>query len=149
LNKVINILFNNVIITKLILVIDLSNRKQRRVDFDVFVNKYIEYKPWKDKIYSACFPCGANQTLPPIGWKRAEELRDKYYYDEVLFLLQIHIAKLHYNELPSLNELATTPIKNSSDSYKLLYLAKNSNKIYLTPTMTIISPIVKEFLKPI
>ena len=115
----------------------------------MFVNKYIEYKPWKDKLYATCFPGGANQTLPQNGWQRAEELRDKYYYDEVLFLLQIHIAQLHSSSLPSLNELSTTPMKNSSDSYKLLYLAKNSSKIYLSPTMTIISPIVKEYLKPL
>ena len=124
------------------------NRKQRRIDFDMFVTKYIEYKPWRDNIYSACFPGGSNQILPPIGWQRAEELRDKYYYDEILFLVQLHIAKLYSSSLPNLSELSTTPIKNSSDSYKLLYLAKKSNKIYLSPAMTIISPMVKEFLKP-
>ena len=73
------------------------NRKTRRIDFDMFVTKYIEYKPWRDKIYSACFPGGSNQILPPIGWQRAEELRDKYYYDEILFLVLLQLKRTPFH----------------------------------------------------
>ena len=108
--------------------------KKYRVAFDSFVAHHIEYPPYKNRIYSICYPDGNIQIAKPqIGWPRATFVCDKYYFDEIFFHLHLYAGKI------------TT--KSTSDRYSsIITLARNSDAT--STLMTVLVDRLKLYLKP-
>jgi len=115
-----------------------KEQRRRRTLFDSFVTHHIEYPPLIDNIYSTCFPSGTLRvTVPPVGWLRADAVRNKYYLDEVFFYLHLHVAAVHTKKLSSgavasnnssgFTELAC----NSDDTSTVMALLADRLKLYL------------------
>jgi len=74
--------------------LEIKNRRKRE-DFDLFIDHYIEFPLYKKKLYSICYPNGNFLIAePPVGWLRAETVRNKYYFDEIFFHLHLYIGKI-------------------------------------------------------
>lgn len=122
-----------------IILAEIEHRHKRAV-FDLFINHYIEYQPYVNNIYTRCYPTGNLKVAkPPIGWIIAEEIRNKYYFDEVLFILHLHVANFYTNQQPG--AIMTTSSLNSIN-----YLANNSDRT--STLMTVLSDRLMMFLKP-
>ena len=68
------------------MILDEILHRIRRAAFDSFISHHIEYPRLVHNIYSTCYPSGDLRVASPaIGWDRAEAVRNKYYFDEVLF----------------------------------------------------------------
>ena len=113
----------------------------RRKAFDFAVNHFIEYPFYKQKIYELCFPSGLGVTIPAVGFIRAEAIRDKYYYDEIFFILNLWIAKV------SISQQQSTEISSNLEASKCReHFACSSNK---TATLiSVLSSYLKEYLSP-
>lgn len=107
----------------------------RRKAFDFGINHFIEYPFYKQKIYELCFPHGLGVTIPAVGFIQAEAIRDKYYYDEIFFLLNLWIAQQSTKMSSSL----------SASKYKE-HFASSCNKT--ATLMSVLSSHLKEFLRP-
>ena len=120
----------------------MENRRKRAI-FDDFVDKYIEYQPYIDNIYTQCFTSVENiKVIPPraeVGWARTEEIRNNYYLDEVFFHLHLHVANLYTNTQP--DAIITTSSTNS-----MSHGANNSDKT--STLMTILTDKLRLMLKP-
>jgi len=123
------------------MIIEEIQHRLRRAAFDSFINHHIEYLPFISVIYSICYPSGdLRVAAPQVGWPRAEAVRNKYYFDEILFHVHMHVANVL--------------LKSRSNSRKTLarysqfkdYLAKNNNDT--STLMTVLSDRLKEYLKP-
>jgi len=116
----------------------------RRDDFDSFINNYIEYPPLIHSIYSTCYPSGDLRVASPsIGWDRAEAVRNKYYFDEVLFYVHIYVAnEIAKKAMPSQKVKASSRCSNTQG-----YLATNSDDT--STLMTVLSDRLKMYLKPV
>jgi NACalpha-BTF3-like transcription factor len=118
---------------------ELVNR-QERAGFDSFINHHIEYQPYISNIYSQSYPTGnVRVAKPPIGWTKANTVRDKYYFDEIFFYLHMHLANLYNNNQPGV--IATSSMSNSSN-----YFANNNNKV--STLMAVLSDRLKMMLQP-
>ena len=118
----------------------------RRAAFDSFINNHIEYPPLIHGIYSTCYPSGDLRVASPaIGWDRAEAVRNKYYFDEVLFYVHVYVA----NELAKKAMLSQKLTRASSRRYSIIqgYLATNSDDTWTL--MTVLSDRLKMYLKPV
>lgn len=74
---------------------DERSDRHRRAAFDAFINRKIEYQPFKSRIYSICYPDGDLRVAKPfIDWIKAHDVRDNHYYDEILFYLHMHVANV-------------------------------------------------------
>ena len=104
---------------------------KKRAAFDTIINTNIHYEPWKNEIYSKCFSKDSN-LIPTMGWPRALEIYKKFYHEEVLFLIHLHLVQV-YNG-------------NSTNGTDLIVkqFAKNSNKTSLL--MTLLSRFITEYL---
>ena len=73
---------------------EVEHRRKRAL-FDSFISHHIEYQPYINSIYTLCYPTGSIQVAkPPVGWIRAEAIRDKYYLDEVFFYLHMVVMMI-------------------------------------------------------
>jgi len=115
-----------------------KEHRLRRTLFDSFVIHHIEYPPLIDNIYSTCFPSGTSRfTVPPVGWLRADAVRNKYYLDEVFFYLHLHVAAVHTKKLSSsavasnLSSGFTELACNSDDTSTVMALLADRLKLYL------------------
>jgi len=118
---------------------EIINRR-RRVTYDSFINLYIENQPLKNRIYSICFPDGDIRPATPfIGWNRADAARDKYYLDEILFYVHMHIANVNMrSQKKDIVSITTSHCKD--------HFASSSDKTYTL--MKILSDRLKDYLKP-
>jgi len=125
-----------------LIVNDLEQRK-KRIIFDSLINHYIEYQPYINSIYTLCYPTGNRKVAkPPVGWIVAEEIRNKYYFDEIFFYLHMHIANCYSNKRPGVVVTSSSSsLSNSSD-----YFANNSDKT--STLMIILTDSIKKLLKP-
>ena len=120
---------------------EVEHRRKRAL-FDSFINHHIEYQPYINNIYTLCYPTGNRQVAkPPLGWIRAEAIRDKYYLDEIFFYLHLHVANLYSTKEK------TGVIRRSSKKYSNSTgnLANSSNKT--STLMIILTDRLKEYLK--
>ena len=113
-----------------------KEQRLRRALFDSFITHHIEYQPLIDNIYSLCFPSGTLRvTVPPMGWKRADAVRNKYYLDEVFFYLHLHVADVHTKKIASSstnNSSSFTELAcNSDDTSTVMALLADRLKLYL------------------
>ena len=115
-----------------------KEQRDRRTLFDSFITYHIEYTPLIDNIYSTCFPSGTFRvTVPPVGWLRADAVRNKYYLDEVFFYLHLHVAAVHTKKLSSSaaasnNSSGFTELAcNSDDTSTVMALLADRLKLYL------------------
>ena len=81
-----------------------------------FINDYVPYLPWKHKLEKQIFPSSGypiyyhhhhhhyyyyyhyhyiDTYIPSMGWKMADKICVKYYYNEIMFLTHLHIAKVY------------------------------------------------------
>ena len=116
--------------TKLIVLDEIENRLRKKA-FDLFIKLYIENNIYKDTIYSMCYPNDTTISLPSIGWLQAEQIRDKYYHDEVLFYVHLHVAKI---VMISSKKTATNVTSNTATTVTTNvckeYFANNDNKTF-------------------
>jgi hypothetical protein len=123
------------------MIIDEIKQRLQRAAFDSFINRYIEYPPFINIIYSTCYPSGdLRVAAPQVGWPRAEVLCNKYYFDEILFYVHLNVANVLSNSGSGNRETLAkySQFKN--------YLAKNYNDT--STLMTVLLDRLKEYLKP-
>ncbi len=119
---------------------EVEHRRKRPL-FDSFINHHIEYQPYINSIYTLCYPTGNIQVAkPPVGWIRAEAIRDKYYLDEIFFYLHMHIANCYTNNQPD------AVITTSSSLNSMNHAASNSDKT--STLMIILTDRLRMYLKP-
>ena len=115
------------------MIVNEIQHRLRRTAFDSFIIHHIEYPLLIDNIYSRCFPSGDLRVAsPPIGWDRAEALRNKFYFDEVLFYLHLIIASVYKKAI--LKQRSSTDITSSQC---IDQLSRHSSK---TSTLMIVIP---------
>lgn len=112
---------------------EIDNRK-KRIDFDQFVNHYVEYLPYKNIIYSKCYPKDLRIAKPINGWNIAFEIRKEYYFKEIFFYLELYISKINSRKV----------IGNSKSLIQ--YLAKHNDKTHTL--LTVLSDRLIDYLKP-
>ena len=119
--------------------------RQRRAIFDSFITYHIEYQPYINDIYSICYPSGDTRIAEPtIGWARAEEVRNKFYFDEVFFYLHLHIAMVLTKKGPK-NKIITR--LSSKKCTSITQLARNNDDT--STLMTVLQDRLKLYLKPV
>ena len=69
---------------------------------------------------------------PPVGWQRALEFRNKYYFDEVLFYLHLIIASVY--------KRAITKQSSSADITTSQFIDQLSTQCDKTSTLMIVIP---------
>jgi len=129
---------------------EIEHRRKRAI-FDSFINHYIEYQPYINNIYTRCYPTGNVQVAkPPVGWIRAEAIRDKYYLDEVFFYLHIHVANVYTNIQPHaiINTTTTTTTTTTTSSLNSMTNHGASNSDKTSTLMTILTDRLMMMLKP-
>jgi len=113
---------------------EIENRRKRAI-FDSFIAHYFEYPLYKSKIYKICYPDGNTKVAePPIGWSRAEIVRNKYYFDELFFYLRLHVAKITTNSKSNKYSYITALATNSDDTSTLMTVLLDRLKMYLKPS---------------
>ena len=116
--------------TKLIVLDEIENRLRKK-SFELFIKLYIEYKIYKDAIYSMCYPNDTTISLPSIGWLQAEKIRDKYYHDEVLFYVHLHVAEIiMISSKKTATNVTNTTTTTVTASICKEYFANNDNKTF-------------------
>jgi len=119
---------------------EVEHRRKRDL-FDSFINHHIEYQPYINNIYTLCYPTSNLQVAkPPVGWIRAEAIRDKYYLDEIFFYLHMHVANCYTNNRPGYTVLSSLMSKSSD------HFANNSDKT--STLMIILTDRLRIYLKP-
>jgi len=114
------------------MILSETQHRLQRAAFDSFINHHIEYPPLINNIYSTCYPSGDLRiALPVIGWDRAEAVRNKFYFDEVLFYVHLYVAK---------------SLAMKTNSSINAYLASSSDDT--STLMTVLSDRLKRYLKP-
>jgi hypothetical protein len=113
-----------------------------RSAFDNFINHHIQYQPYLDQINRICYPLGQSKYIQPkIGWTKANKVRNKYYYDEILFYLHLYVAQVCTKSIKKYNNDTIINASECIDNF-----ASNSNKT--STLMTVFSSHLKEFLRP-
>jgi len=127
------------------MILDEIQHQLRRAVFDSFISHHIEYPPLIHNIYSRCYPSGDLQVASPaIGWDRAEAVRNKYYFDEMLFYVHVYVA----NEPAKKAMPSQKRTRSSSKRINIqAYLATNSDDT--STLMTVLSDRLKMYLKPV
>jgi len=127
------------------MILDEILHRLRRAAFDSFINHHIEYLPLIQNIYSTCYPSGDLRVASPaIGWDRAEAVRNKYYFDEVLFYVHVYVANelakkaMPYQKRTRASSRRCSNIQaylatNSDDTSTLMTVLANRLKMYLQP----------------
>ena len=128
------------------MILDEILHRLRRAAFDSFINHHIKYPRLINSIYSRCYPSGDLRVASPaIGWDRAEAVRNKHYFDEVLFYVHVYVA----NELAKKAKIPQKRTRASSRRCSNIqaYLATNSDDT--STLMTVLSDRLKMYLKPV
>ena len=128
------------------MILDEMLHRQLQATFDSFISHHIEYPPLIHNTYSTCYPSGdLRVAAPAIGWDRAEAVRNKYYFDEVLFYVHVYVA----NELAKIAMPSQKRTRASSRRCSNIqaYLASNSDDT--STLMTVLSDRLKMYLKPV
>jgi hypothetical protein len=141
------------------LILEEIEHRKKRIVFDNFITHHIDYPSYKLAIYSTCYPTDILVAAPSIGWKLAEEIRNKYFFDEIFFILHLHVANLLSRKEPHRSTTAnassttitstaeTTTIKTLlTSSTSITELANNNNDTSLL--MNLLTDRLKEYLKP-
>lgn len=120
--------------------------RRRRDAYDAFINHHIEYQPLKSRIYSICYPDGeVRPSKPPIGWTRAEAVRDKFYFDEIQFYVHMYVAKVFTrSDTVSTSECKEHFVSNSDKTFTLVKVLGDRLKEYLKPKIDLCSKCGKE-----
>ena len=128
------------------MILDEILHRLRRAAFDRFISHHIEYPRLIHNIYSRCYPSGDLRVASPaIGWDRAEAVRNKYYFDEVLFYVHVYVAnELAKKAMPSQKRPRASSRRCSNIQ---AYLATNSDDT--STLMTVLSDRLKMYLKPV
>ena len=112
----------------------------RRAAFDSFISHHIEYPRLIHNIYSTCYPSGdLRVTSPAIGWDRAEAVRNKYYFDEVLFYVHVYVASVCTRSKTKQSASSVIAVSQCRE-----HLASSSDKTWTL--MTVLSSYLKEYL---
>lgn len=103
---------------------------EKKKCFDNFVDDYIEYPLWKEKLIAKIdiLP----MMMPAAGYLSARFEVNKIYFNEVLFLVHLNIAQVYTN---------CDPFKNSGVLAYHSNNSNNSNKTYLLMSL------LKSFLR--
>ena len=126
------------------MILNEIQHRLRRTVFNSYIDHHIEYQPYKRQIYLKCYPTGDLRVAePPIGWPRAEAIRNKYYFDEILFYVHLYVANEQAKKLPHKRTRASS--KRCSNI--TTYLANNSNET--STLMAVLSDRLKMYLEPI
>ena len=125
------------------MIFDEIQNRLRREAFDSFIAHHIKYPPLINNIFSTCYPSGDLRVASPaIGWDRAEEVRNKYYFDEVLFYVHLFVANELAKKLPHkrtrsssrrCSNIISCLAKNSDDTSTLMIVLSDRLKMYLKP----------------
>jgi hypothetical protein len=78
---------------------------------------------------------------PPVGWKRAEKVLNKYYFDETLFYVHMYVAQICTRSDKKISSDKVVSTKNSTEAF-----ANNYNKTFTL--MELLADKLTEFLKP-
>ena len=123
---------------------EVEHRRKRTI-FDSFINYHIQYQPYISNIYTRCYPIDSIQVAkPPVGWIRAEAIRDKYYFDEVFFHLHMYVANVVMRSVQNYNGTDTAIAISTSICKE--HFANSSNKTFTL--MKVLTDRLKEYLKP-
>ena len=76
---------------------------------------------------------------PAIGWDRAEAVRNKYYFDEVLFYVHVYVASVCTRSKTKQSASSVTAASQCREQ-----LASSSDKT--STLMTVLSSYLKEYL---
>ena len=126
------------------MILDEIQHRVRRASFDSFINHYIEYQPHIDEIYSTCYPAGdLRVATPDVGWTRAEAVRDKYYFNEILFYVHLYVANVLSKKTRSTRQTKSAS-RRCSNSRGML--ASNSNTT--STLMMVLADRLMMYLKP-
>jgi hypothetical protein len=111
-----------------------TEHRCKRATFDSFIDHHIEYPPYKNRIYSICYPHGNIKIAePPVGWSRAEAVRNKYYFDEIFFYLHLNVGKIITNSTSDHYSNITALVVNSDATSTLMTVLVDRLKLYLKP----------------
>ena len=133
--------------------LEVENRHKRDA-FNSFITYHIEYKPYISRIYSICYPTTMTvknrTTLPVIGWTMAEKVRNKYYFEEILFHVHMHVGNVYSKRTRKIQVSVTsvTSVTSSQpDKYSsITELASSNNDI--SNVMTCLADRLVMYLKP-
>ena len=122
------------------MILDEIQYRLRRAAFDSFINHHIEYPRLINSIYSRCYPSGdLRVTSPAIGWDRAEAVRNKYYFDEVLFYVHVYVASVCTR---SKTKRSASSVIAASQCREQLAISSDKT----STLMTVLSSYLKEYL---
>ena len=117
--------------SKKMILAEVEDRKLRQA-FEKFTNHHIEYQTYKDMIYSICHPSGNLKiSKPSVGWERAYSVRNKYYFDEIFFYLQLYVG-LNYSSSKNFSVLIET-VNSMNDPSTLMTVLTRRLKLFLEP----------------
>lgn len=117
-----------------IIVAEIEHRRKRAA-FDSFIAHHIEYPLYKNSIYSICCPDGNMlRAEPAVGWSRAEDVRDKYYFDETFFYLHLYTGKIVSNATSDRYSSIIALARDSDATSTLMTVLSDRLKMYLRPT---------------
>jgi len=104
-------------------IVSLIKSEQHRIRLFIFIDKHIEYIPYRGVIYSTWYTINNNTSFPNpiVGWDVAYSMIKKYYYDEVFFYLHMYIVGTNRDSFAS----------NCNRTSKLMDLLTNELKDYL------------------
>ena len=108
--------------------------RRKRAAFDSFIAHHIENPLYKNSIYSTCYPVGNMlRAQPAVGWPRAEQVRDKYYFDEMFFYLHLYAGKIVTNTTSERYSSIITLARDSDATSTLMTVLTDRLKMYLKP----------------
>ena len=126
-----------------IILAEIKNRRKRAA-FDSFIERHIKYQPYIDRISQICYPSGEKIiAAPPVGWARADEVRDKFYFDEIFFYLHLFVSKVFTQAAADTLDGDSSIIVASSCRN---HFSINSDKT--SALMAVLTSYLKEFLQP-
>jgi len=125
-----------------IILAEIGHRRKRAA-FDSFIERYIEYQPYIDRISQICYPSGETKiAVPPVGWVRADEVRNKFYFDEIFFYLHLFVSKVFTQAATNTDEVDSIIVASSCRNH----FSINSDKAFAL--MAVLTSYLKEFLEP-
>ena len=115
--------------------------RSRRSNFDNFIAYHIDYPSYIEKIFTFCYPLGSMAATPHVGWDRADQFLNKYYFEEILFYVHMHVAQVCTRSVQKISSSTVVSTKNSIEAF-----ANNDNKTFTL--MKVLADKLTEFLKP-
>jgi hypothetical protein len=79
------------------------------------------------------FKCSSGDlriAVPLIGWSRAEEIKRKYYFDEILYYVHLNVAKVFAKKTDENSTKKFFATKNDK-TYAIMYLVASKFKEFL------------------